>query len=131
MVRQYALLIAVIGMAACQTAPDMASQLPVRLVHGEQLKIWGVDAREEGGDIDVSGQVQRTALPRGPLREHVHLEVLDSAGAVIATEDAALYPFVALREQGGTASLNATTPAAPLADDGKLQLRVVSGVPHD
>lgn len=130
MVSKPALLCAVIALAGCAsvTSPQMPGA--VQLVHGEQLKIWGVEARRDEENVKVAGQVDRSALPRGPLREHVHVEVLNDAGVVVATQDAALYPFTALRKMG-TARSSATISAEAIGSDGVLQLRVVDGVPHD
>ncbi len=130
MVSKSALLCAVIALAACTSVTSSETLGPVQLVHGEQLKIWGVEARRDEQNVKLTGQVDRSALPRGLLRQHVHLEILDTAGAVIATQDASLYPFTALREMG-TARLSATISAGALGPDGVLQLRVVDGVPHD
>lgn len=130
MVSKPALLCAAIALGACTTVTSSETLGPVQLVHGEQLKIWGVEARRDEQTIKLTGQVDRSALPRGPLRQHVHVEILDSAGVVVATQDAALYPLVALREMG-TARLSATISGDALGAGGMLQLRVVDGVPHD
>ncbi len=130
MIGKAAMLCAVITVTACTTMTPSEAHVPVQLVHGEQLKIWSVEGRRDEQNVKLTGQVSRSALPRGLLRQHVHLEILDTAGAVIATQDAALYPFTALREMG-TARLSATISAAALGPDGVLQLRVVDGVPHD
>lgn len=130
MLGRSAMLCAVIAVAACTTVTSSETHVPVKLVHGEQLKIWGVEARNGEQTVTLTGQVDRTALPRGPLREHVHVEILNEAGAVLATQDAAMYPFIALREKG-TARLSATISANALGADEVLQLRVVDGVPHD
>lgn len=130
MVSKPALLCAVIALAGCTSATSSEMSGAVQLVHGEQLKIWGVEARRDEQKAKLAGQVDRSALPRGPLREHVHVEVLNGAGVVVATQDPALYPFTALREMG-TARLSATISGDALGAGGVLQLRVVDGVPHD
>lgn len=130
MVSKPALLCAVIALTACTTATRSEAPGPVQLVHGEQLRIWGVEAQRDEQTVRLAGQVNRGALPRGPLREHVHVEVLNDAGVVVATQDAALYPFTALRAMG-TARLSATISAEAVGSDDVLQLRVVNGVPHD
>ena len=130
MVSKPALLCAVIALAGCTSVTSSEMSGAVQLVHGEQLKIWGVEARRDEQNVKLAGQVDRSALPRGPLREHVHVEVLNGAGVVVATQDAALYPFTALREMG-TARLSATISGDALGAGGVLRLRVVDGVPHD
>ena len=130
MVSKPALLFAVIALAGCTSVTNSEKPGAVQLVHGEQLKIWGVEAQRDEQNVRLTGQVDRSALPRGPLREHVHVEVLNDAGVVVLTQDAALYPFTALREMG-TARLSATIPAEAVGSDGVLRLRVVKGVPHD
>lgn len=130
MVSKPVLLCGVIALAACTTVTSSETLSPVQLVHGEQLQIWGVEARRDEQSVKLTGQVDRSALPRGPLRQHVHVEILDSAGVVVATQDAALYPFTALREMG-TARLSATISGDALGAGGVLQLRVVDGVPHE
>ena len=130
MVSKPAILSALLAAAACTTVTSSESLVPVKLVHGEQIKIWGVEARHDGQTIKLAGQVDRSALPRGPLREHVHVEVLNDVGVVVATQDAALYPLTALRAMG-TARLSASISGDTLVTEGVLQLRVVDGVPHD
>ena len=130
MVSKPALLFAVIALAGCTSVTSSEMPGAVQLVHGEQLKIWGVEVQRDEQKLNLTGQVDRSALPRGPLREHVHVEVLNDAGVVVLTQDAAHYPFTALREMG-TARLSATIPAEAVGSDGVLRLRVVKGVPHD
>lgn len=130
MLSRSAMLCGGFAVVACATVTGSESIVPVQLVHGEQIKIWGVEARRDEQSVTLTGQVDRTALPRGPLRQHVHVEILNEAGAVLATEDAAMYPFIALREKG-TARLSAAISANTLGADEVLQLRVVDGVPHD
>ena len=130
MVSKPAILSALLAAAACTTVTSSESLVPVKLVHGEQIKIWGVEARHDGETIKLAGQVDRGALPRGPLREHVHVEVLNDVGVIVATQDAALHPFTALRAMG-TARLSASISGDTLVADGVLQLRVVDGIPHD
>lgn len=125
-----AILCAVVVLAACTTTTNSETLGPVQLAHGEQLTIWGVEARRNEQNVKLAGQVNRSALPRGALREHVHVEVLNEAGIVVTTQDAALYPFTALREMG-TARLSATISGDALGADDVLRLRVVDGVPHD
>ena len=130
MIGKPSILCTMLAVAACTTVTSSESRIPVQLVHGEQIKLWGVEARRADQTVKLTGQVDRTALPRGPLRQHVHVEILNPAGTVLATQDAALYPFTALREKG-TARLSATVSADALGTDDVLQLRVVDGVPHD
>lgn len=130
MIGKPAMLCTVLAVAACTTVTSSESRIPVQLVHGEQIKLWGVEARREEEGVTLTGQVTRGALPRGPLRQHVHVEILNPAGAMLVTQDAALYPFTALRKKG-TARLSATVSADALGTDHVLQLRVVDGVPHD
>jgi hypothetical protein len=129
-VSRSAVLCAGLALAACTTVTRSEAPGSVQLVHGEQLRIWGVEAQRDEQSVRLAGQVNRSALPRGPLREHVHVEVLNSAGVVVVTQDAALYPLTALRKMG-TARLSASISAEAVGSDGVLQLRVVDGVPHD
>lgn len=130
MIGKAAMLCAVLAVAACASVRRSEMLVPVQLLHGEQIKILDVEARRADQTVKLTGQVDRTALPRGPLRQHVHVEILNPAGTVLATQDAALYPFIAMREKG-TARLSATVSADALGADDVLQLRVVDGVPHD
>lgn len=117
-------------LGACAIAAPISSGPLVSLVQGEQLKMWCVDASRTADGITVTGQVNRTAQPRGPLREHVHVETLDAAGQVLAVHDATIYPVVALRGQG-RARLSSTLSDHEATGDVNLRLRVVEGVPHD
>ena len=129
-VSRSAVLCAGLALAACTTATRSEAPRSVKLVHGKQLSIWGVEAQRDEQSVRLAGQVNRSAMSRGPLREHVHVEVLNDAGVVVATQDAALYPLTPLRKRG-TARLSATISAEAVGSDGVLQLRVVKGVPHD
>jgi hypothetical protein len=129
-VRRSAVLCAGPSLIARTTVTRSDAPGPEQLVHGGQLRIWGVEARRDEHSVRLAGQVNGSALPRGPLREHVHVEVLNDAGVVVATQNAALYPFTALRKMG-TARPPATISAEAAGSDGMLQLRVVDGVPHD
>ena len=98
MAGKLAMICVVITAAACTTVTRSETFIPVQLVDGEQVKIWGVEARREDQSVKLTGQVTRGALPRGPLRQHVHVEILNPTGIVLASQDAAMYPFIALRE---------------------------------
>ena len=81
--------------------------------------------------------IQNDFMPGGALAVPEGNAVLPLANAaarhfpiVVATQDAALYPFTALREMG-TARLSATISGDALGAGGVLQLRAVDGVPHD
>lgn len=117
-------------LSSCATGAPGSSGLPVTLVQGDQLKLWGAEASRIPDGVSVTAQVDRTALPRGPLREHVHAEALDASGQVLTVQDAAIYPLVALRGKG-TARVSSTLQDHAEVDDLKVQLRVVEGAPHD
>lgn len=102
----------------------------VKPVHGEQLRFRGVETQRDEQSVSLAGQVNRSARPRRPLREHVHVEVLNNAGVVVIMQDAALDPFTASRKMG-TARLSATRSVEAAGSDGVLQRRAVDGVPHD
>lgn len=127
--KRSAIVGAAIFLGACALAAPLSSGLPVKLVQGDQLKLWGVEANHSADGITISGQVDRTALPRGPLREHVHVETLDATGQVLSVQDAGIYPVTALRSRG-TARLSSNLPPHIKAQDVNLQLRVVEGIPH-
>jgi len=127
--KRSAIVGAAIFLGACAIAAPLSSGLPVKLVQGDQLKLWGVEANHTADGITISGQVDRTALPRGPLREHVHVETLDATGQVLSVYDARIYPVTALRGRG-TARLSSNLPPHIKAEDVNLQLRVVEGIPH-
>jgi hypothetical protein len=107
-----------------------SSALQVNVQGGDQLKPWGVEAGRGATGISLRGQVNRTALPRGPLREHVHVEILDASGQLVSVHEALIYPVTALRAQG-TARLSLDLPANAISKDGSLNVIVVDGVPHD
>lgn len=108
----------------------VASVLPVEVLRGDQLKPWGVEAGVTGDTIKLKGQVDRTALPAGPLREHVHVEVRSAAGEVLSVHDADIYPFTALRSQG-TARLSLDLSGDAMSSGDKLKVIVVDGPPHE
>jgi hypothetical protein len=108
----------------------VASVLPVEVLRGEQLRPWGVEAGVAGDTIKLKGQVDRTSLPTGPLREHVHVEVRNAAGEVLSVHDADIYPFTALRSQG-TARLSLDLSRDAMSDGDRLKIIVVDGAPHE
>jgi hypothetical protein len=106
-----------------------SSALQINVHAGDQLTPWGVQAGLVTTGITLTGQVNRTALPRGPLREHVHVEILDASGQRVSVHDAHIYPVTALRAPG-TARLSLDLPANAVSKDGSLNVIVVDGVPH-
>lgn len=120
-------LLAVIG--GCVSV-GISSALPVEVRHGDQLKPWGVQADVGRDATSLSGQVTRTFLPKGPLREHVHVELLDAGGRVLSLHDAKIYPVTALRSQG-EARLSLTLSASAMANGDRFKVFVVDGAPHD
>lgn len=129
MIRPATFLVALAAISACAST-DFSAGPPIQVVQGEQLRIWSVDVRTEADTLILSAQVNRTALPRGPLREHVHVEILNDAGTLIATQDASIYPVTALRGEG-SARLTATLRVDSVDGSKAVQLRVVEGIPHD
>jgi hypothetical protein len=115
---------------SCASAPLGQNSLPVEVVQGDQLKLWGVEANLGSDTLDIDAQVNRMALPVGQLREHVHVEILDASGQIISEHDAHLYPVVALRSRG-QAKLDLRLPSGSLPQGGKIRMRVVNGIPHD
>jgi hypothetical protein len=128
MIRLAAILLAV-AISGCVSVGG-SSTLQINVHGGDQLTPWGVDAGHGSTGISLTGQVNRTALPRGPLREHVHVEILDASGQRVSVHDAHIYPVTALRAQG-TARLSLDLPANAVSKDGSLNVIVVDGVPHD
>jgi hypothetical protein len=128
MIRLAAILL-VVTISGCVSVGE-PSALQVNVKGGEQLKPWGVEAGRGATGISLRGQVNRTALPRGPLREHVHVEILDASGQLVSVHEALIYPVTALRAQG-TARLSLDLPANAISKDGSLNVIVVDGVPHD
>jgi len=128
MIRLAAILLAV-TISGCASV-GASSTLQVNVQVGDQLKPWGIEAGRGASDISLRGQVNRTALPRGPLREHVHVEILDASGQRVSVREAHIYPVTALRAPG-TARLSLDLPANAVSKDGSLNVIVVDGVPHD
>lgn len=127
---RFAVIASAALLCSCATGAPPSTGLPVTLVQGDQLKLWGAEANRIADGVSVTAQVDRTALPRGPLREHVHVEALDASGQVLTVQDAAIYPLVALRGRGA-ARVSSTLQNHSAVDGLKFQLRVVDGAPHD
>jgi hypothetical protein len=121
--------LAVLGLlGACATSGSSTGPR-VSLEQGEQLRLWGVEAQIEADALAIEGQVSRTALPRGSLVEHVYVEVRNEAGAIIAFDDASIYPVTALRGAPGHAHISSRLPRP--VNGHLIQIRVVKGVPHE
>lgn len=69
-----AVLGAGLALAACMTVTRSQAHGSVKPVHGEQLRIRGVETQRDEQSVRLAGQVNRSARPRRPLREHVHVE---------------------------------------------------------
>ena len=128
MTKLAAILLAAAAGGCVSVGASTPLQIDVR--GGDQLKPWGVEAGRGATGISLRGQVNRTALPRGPLREHVHVELLDASGQRVSVHEAHIYPVTALRAPG-TARLSLDLPANAVSKDGSLNVIVVDGVPHD
>ena len=107
----------------------VASVMPVEVLRGDQLTPWGVQVSVSGDTIKLKGQVDRTALPTGPLREHVHVEVRNAESKVLSFHDADIYPLTALRSQG-TARLSLKLSGDTTSIGDRLKIIVVDGPPH-
>lgn len=128
MTKLAAILLAAAAGGCVSVGASTPLQIDVR--GGDQLKPWGVEAGRGANGISLRGQVNRTALPRGPLREHVHVEVLDASGQIVSVHEALIYPITALRAQG-MARLSLELPVNAMSNDGSLNVIVVDGVPHE
>ena len=128
MIRLAAILLAV-TISGCVSVSE-SSALQVNVQGGDQLKPWGVEAGRGATGISLRGHVNRTALPRGPLREHVHIELRDASGQRVSVHEALIYPVTAVRAQG-SARLSLDLPANAISKEGSLNVIVVDGVPHD
>jgi len=115
--------------AGCATAPVSIAPVPVDIVQGKLVELWGVSSTRTDTGVDVSGSVTRPAGPNRPFNEHLHAETISQSGAVLEARDVPWNSIASLRARHSATFR--TTFASPNGDAiARVRLKVVAGAVH-
>ena len=115
--------------ASCASTPPIQGSIPVELVQGEMVELWGVSARQTTDGVAVSGNAQRRLTPNRPLNEHLHAEALGAGGQLLETRDVAWNSIVSLRTRK-SASFRTEFGRDVSGEVASVRMIVKSGWPH-
>jgi hypothetical protein len=115
--------------AACATPSPSIGSVPVDIVQGELVELWGVSSTRTDTGVDVSGSVTRPRGPNKPFNEHLHAETISQSGAVLEARDVPWNSIASLRTRHSATFR--TTFASPNGDAiARVRLKVVAGAVH-
>ena len=115
--------------AGCATAPVSIAPVPVDIVQGKLVELWGVSSTRTDIGVDVSGSVTRPRGPNKPFNEHLHAETISQSGAVIEARDVPWNSIASLRTRHSATfrTTFASSNGDPIA---RVRLKVVAGAVH-
>lgn len=115
--------------AACATSSPSMGSVPVEILQGELVELWGVSSARTEAGVEVSGSVTRQRGPNRPFNEHLHAEAIDPSGAILEARDVPWNSIASLRTRH--AATFATTFAPSQGDTiSSVRLKVVAGAVH-
>jgi hypothetical protein len=115
--------------AGCATAPDSVAPVPVDVVQGKLVKLWGVSSDRTEAGLVVSGSVTRQRVPNRPFNEHLHAESVNAFGSVLEAQNVPWNSIVSLRTQH-SATFKTTFWPSGGEDIARVRLKVVAGAIH-
>lgn len=114
---------------SCATSPPSIGPVPVEIVQGELVELWGVSSARTEAGVEVSGSVTRQRGPNRPFNEHLHAEAIDPSGATLEARDVPWNSITSLRTRH--AATFATTFAPSQGETiSSVRLKVVAGAVH-
>ena len=115
--------------AACATPSPSIGSVPVDIVQGELVELWGVSSTRTDTGVDVSGSVTRPRGPNKPFNEHLHAETISQSGAILEAREVPWNSIASLRAR--RSATFRTTFASPNGDAiARVRLKVVAGAVH-
>lgn len=116
--------------ASCASAPSVQNAVPVDLVQGEMIELWGVTASRTTEGLVVSGNAKQRLVPKNELLdEHLHAEAIGSDGRVLETRDVSWNSLASLRTRD-RATFRTQFGTAMSAAISRVRMAVVSGRMH-
>lgn len=115
--------------AGCATAPDSIAPVPVDIVQGKLVELWGVSAARTEAGLVVSGSVTRQRGPNRPFNEHLHAETISASGSVLEARDVPWNSVASLRTRH-SATFRTTFDPSSGDEIVRVRLKVVAGAIH-
>lgn len=114
---------------ACATSSPSMQSVPVDIVQGELVELWGVSSTRTEAGVEVSGAVTRPRGPNRPFNEHLHAEAINTSGAILEAQDVPWNSIASLRARHSATFR--TTFASPNGEAiARVRLKVVAGAVH-
>jgi hypothetical protein len=114
---------------ACATASPSIGSVPVEIVQGELVELWGVSSTRTNAGVEVSGSVTRQRGPNRPFNEHLHAETISSSGAVLEAREVPWNSIASLRTRH-SATFRTTFASSNGGAIARVRLKVVAGAVH-
>lgn len=121
--------VAFMGAASCVSAPAAGPSVPLEIVQGEMIELWGVTAQRTVSGVKVVGNAMRRQGPNKPFNEHLHAEALDASGQVAEAQDVPWNSIASLRARR-TATFSTTFDTPSVGDVSRVRVKVVPGAVH-
>jgi hypothetical protein len=77
------LAVAMTGCASLGLDPDISDAVRIERIDSPQARIASVRVRDHGGQLAVSGRLQKRHRGRSPIAGHLHIEVIGQEGTVL------------------------------------------------
>lgn len=114
---------------ACATPAPSIGSVPVDIVQGELVELWGVSSARVTAGVEVRGSVTRPRGPNRPFNEHLHAETINESGAILEAREVPWNSIASLRTRHSATF--STTFASPNGDAiARVRLKVVAGAVH-
>lgn len=115
--------------ASCATAPRSENVVPIELVQGQTIHLWGVSAERTPDGVKVSGFAAREPKPNGPVNEHLHADAIGARDIVLQSNPVPWNSLASLRsKKTGSFSTKFDTDTAVALE--RIKLVVVAGAIH-
>lgn len=116
--------------AACASAPDARTSVPVEIVQGKLVRVWGTSAALVADGAKVTGYAKRRVAPNGAVNEHLHAEAVAQDGRLLESKDVRWNTEASVRVKAST-SFQTTFGSMPIGEPSRIRLRVVEGPAHE
>lgn len=118
-----------IALTGCVTGPDTQAILPVEIVQGKVVQIWGVSGVRTPDGAKITGHAKRRLAPNGAVNEHLHAEALAENGSLLESRNVKWNTPASVRVKAST-SFQTTFASMPAGELSRVRLRIVEGPVH-
>lgn len=115
--------------ASCATPSPSEGTVPVEIVQGQLVKLWGVSSQRTDSGVEVSGSVTRPRGPNRPFNEHLHAEAINPSGDILEAQDVPWNSIASLRTRH-SATFRTTFGSSNGDAIARVRLKVVTGAVH-